>query len=99
MIFQAGIENNNEGRSIAWALEHPGCYAYGVKGDGALSNLEGALNKYAGWILRHEPNTWLNFAEHDIELVVNGSWDVYFINDDLNRVTEADVHVEYSLCC
>lgn len=90
MIFQAGIENNNEGRSIAWALEHPGCFAYGVKGEAALSNLEGALNKYAGWILRHEPNTWLNFAEHDIELVVNGSWDVYFINDDLDRVTEAD---------
>ena len=36
MIFQAGIENNNEGRSIAWALEHPGCFAYGVNADGAL---------------------------------------------------------------
>ena len=23
MIFQVGIENNNEGRSIAWALERP----------------------------------------------------------------------------
>ena len=90
MIFQVGIENNNEGRSIAWALEHPGCFAYGIKGEAAASNLEGALNKYAGWILRHERNTWLNFAEQDIELVINGTWDVYFINDTLDLTSEAD---------
>ncbi len=30
MISLIGIGNNNEGfRSIAWALEHPGCFAYG----------------------------------------------------------------------
>ncbi len=90
MIFQAGIENNSEGRSIAWALEHPGCYAYGMKADAALSNLEGALNKYAGWILHHTPNTWLNFTDQDIQLVVNGVWDVYFINDDFEKITETD---------
>ena len=90
MIFQVGIENNNEGRSIAWALEHPGCFAYGMKGGAAVSNLEGALNKYAGWILHHEPNTWLNFAESEIEIVVNGIWDVYYINDSLDKATEAD---------
>jgi hypothetical protein len=90
MIFQVGIENNNEGRSIAWALDHPGCFAYGMKGAAAVTNLEGALNKYAGWILRHDPHTWLNFTESDIEFVINGTWDVYFINDDLDKVTEAD---------
>jgi uncharacterized damage-inducible protein DinB len=90
VIFQVGIENNYEGRSIAWALEHPGCFAYGIKGEAAVSNLEGALNKYAGWILRHEPNTWLNFTEEDIEIVVNGTWDVYFIDDDLDKASEAD---------
>ena len=90
MIFQVGIENNYEGRTIAWALEHPGCFAYGIKGEAAVTNLEGALNKYSGWILRHEPTAWLSFAEHDIEIVVNGIWDVYFINDDLDKTTEAD---------
>ncbi len=90
MIFQVGIENNNEGRSIAWALEHPGCFAYGMRGEAAATNLEGALNKYAGWILRHERNTWLNFAESEIEIVVNGTWDVYFINDNLDKTSEAD---------
>jgi hypothetical protein len=90
MIFQVGIENNNEGRSIAWALEHPGCYAYGMKATAAINNLEGALDRYAGWILHHEPNTWLSFAENEIEIDVNGSWDVYFINDDFDKATEVD---------
>ncbi len=90
MIFQAGIENNNEGRSIAWALEHPGCFAYGIKGETAVSNLEGALNKYAGWILRHEPKTWLNFSENEIEITVNGTWEVYYINDDFDKAGEAE---------
>ncbi|HTX92661.1 MAG TPA: DinB family protein [Anaerolineales bacterium] len=90
MIFQVGIENNNEGRSIAWALEHPGCFAYGTNADGALLNLESALSKYAGWILRHETNSWLNFADSEIELNVNGSWEVYYINDNLDKTSETD---------
>jgi hypothetical protein len=90
MIFQAGVENNNEGRSIAWALEHPGCFAYGVNADGALLNLETALSRYAGWILHHDTRTWLSFADSEIEMEVNGVWDVYYINDDLDKVSEAD---------
>jgi len=54
MIFQAGLRIINEGRSIAWAPEHPGCFAYGVNADGALLNLETALSRYASWILHHE---------------------------------------------
>jgi hypothetical protein len=90
MIFQAGIENNNEGRTIAWALEHPGCFAYGVNADGALLNLETALSRYAGWILHHDTRTWLSFADSEIEIEVNGVWNVYYINDDLDKASEAD---------
>jgi hypothetical protein len=90
MKFQVGIDNNNEGRSIAWALEHPGCFAYGINAEGAALNLESALMKYAGWILRHESNSWLSFAENEIELVINGTWDVYYISDDFDKVSEAD---------
>jgi hypothetical protein len=90
MFFQVGVENNNEGRSIAWALEHPGCFAYGTNADGAILNLESALSKYAGWILRHETNTWLSFSDDEIETVINGTWEVYYINDTLDKSTEAD---------
>jgi hypothetical protein len=90
MIFQVGVENNNEGRSIAWALEHPGCFAYGVRGETAVSNLQMAIDKYAGWILRHERNSWLTFAEGDIETVINGIWDDYFVNEEMDKTAEAD---------
>jgi hypothetical protein len=90
MIFQAGVENNNEGRSIAWALEHPGCYAYGINAEGSLLNLETALSRYAGWILHHDTRTWLSFSDSEIEIVVNGVWDVYYITDDLDKASEVD---------
>jgi DinB superfamily len=90
MIFQVGVENNFEGRSIAWALEHPGCFAYGTNAEGAALNLESALSKYAGWILRHDTRTWLSFSDDEIETVINGTWDVYYINDELDLATEAD---------
>jgi hypothetical protein len=90
MIFQVGIENNVEGRSLAWALEHPGCFAYGGNGEGARLNLESALSKYAGWILHHDTHTWLTFSDTEIETVVNGTWDVYYVNDDLDKASEMD---------
>ena len=90
MIFRAGIENNVEGRSMGWALEHPGCFSYGTNADAALLNLELSLEQYATWILKHEPQTWLSFSPDDIEIEVDGTWDVYFINDDMDKVAEGD---------
>ena len=88
MDFRAGLENNNEGRSIAWALEHPGCFTYGMTADSALSNLRSAIYEYADWILNHEPHTWLSFDGDEIEIIVDGYWDVYYINDSLEKVNE-----------
>jgi len=92
MIFRVGIENNNEGRSIAWALEHPGCFAYGSNAKVAEGSLRGAIQVYATWILKHEPNTWLNFEE--IETRVEETWNVYLINDDFDRVEKDGYSVE-----
>jgi predicted RNase H-like HicB family nuclease/uncharacterized damage-inducible protein DinB len=83
MKFRVGIENNNEGRSIAWAVEHPGCYAYGEDADHALANLPEAIQVYAKWIGRHE-TSWVEVDK--IELVIDDRWDVYFVNDALERV-------------
>lgn len=89
MIYQAGIENNNEGRSIAWALEHPGCYAYGMNGKAAALNLESAIDKYARWIAKHGHDAWLDLSGNDTEIVINGTWEVYFIDDNLDPAPEA----------
>jgi len=92
MIFRVGIENNNEGRSIAWALEHPGCFAYGKDANAASANLEVAIQAYATWILKHEPRTWLNFEEAEIH--VEETWEVYLINDDFDQVKKDGYSVE-----
>lgn len=92
MIFRVGIENNNEGRSIAWALEHPGCFAYGKDANAASANLEVAIQAYATWILKHEPRTWLNFEE--VEIHVEETREVYLINDDFDQVEKDGYSVD-----
>ncbi|OGN72252.1 MAG: hypothetical protein A2X25_00895 [Chloroflexi bacterium GWB2_49_20] len=92
MIFRVGIENNNDGRSIAWALEHPGCFAYGGNASSACVNLEKAIQVYATWILKHEANTWLNFEE--VEIHPEETWDVYFIDDNLDKIEGDGYSVE-----
>ena len=77
MLLRVGLENNNDDRSIAWALEHPGCYAYGRDGGEAQSNLPQAVRDYAGWIARHGAS-WL--AADLVEMDVEETFDVYFLD-------------------
>jgi predicted RNase H-like HicB family nuclease len=87
MKFRVGIENNNEGRSVAWAVEHPGCYAYGKDADHALANLPEVILTYAEWIGQHE-TPWL--AADEIELMIDDEWDVYYVNNALERVSSGE---------
>lgn len=47
MIFRIGIENNNDGRSIAWVLEHPGLFAYGENSEAAQKSFPQAARAMA----------------------------------------------------
>ena len=89
MIFRIGLENNNEGiRSIAWALELPGCFACGADGDSAL---DGPFRRTArlpeAWIAKHESTPWLNIDT--IELHVEDTWTDYNINAAFDRDEKA----------
>ncbi len=44
MLLRVGIENNNDGRTIAWALEHPGCFAYGQDAAEAQATMTAAAS-------------------------------------------------------
>ncbi len=57
MIFRVGIENSNDGRSIAWALEYPACFAYGPDSRAVEENFRPARD-YARWIACHG-SSWL----------------------------------------
>lgn len=75
MIYRLGLENNNDDRTIAWALEHPGCFAYGSDADEAMRNFPQAAHDYAAWIAHHG-DSWL---DDEVEVVVEETFDVYFI--------------------
>lgn len=87
MVFRIGLENNYEGRSLAWALEHPGCFAYGEDGEAALANMPQALEAYTGWIADHHcGESWLHLGE--MELRVDDTWQVYDIGEDFELVDQ-----------
>ena len=52
-MFQIGLENNAEGRSQAWVLGHPGCFAYGVDGSAAIDAVPRRSRIIADWIAAH----------------------------------------------
>jgi len=83
MLFRIGIENNNDDRSIAWALEHPGCFSYGRNSREAQENFPQAALGYAAWIAAHG-GSWLE--KNSIEVRVEETFDAYFVNNAFERV-------------
>ena len=89
MIFHIGLENNNEGiRFQAWALEYPGCFAYGKDEKEVLSNLPAAIRSYAQWVAQRE-SSWMVDATK-IELKVEDIFTAYCINEAFERVGKSD---------
>jgi hypothetical protein len=93
MRFRVGIENNNEGiRSIAWVLDHPGCFAYGGDEQEALANAFIAIREYAKWIDKHE-KSWVPL-DAEIEIHAEQIWIDYTINEEFDRVEKDGYDVE-----
>lgn len=70
MQIRIGLENNFEGRSLAWALDYPGCFANGTDGAEALLRVPQAVLAYADWLAAHTPQSWLaDLADFDVRLV------------------------------
>jgi uncharacterized damage-inducible protein DinB len=86
MKILIGLENNIEGRSLAWALELPGCFAYGPDGPGAIIAMGQAVPAYAAWIAMHTEAPWFNPPNIDIRLVE--TFQDFFVDEALNRFEE-----------
>lgn len=88
MIFRIGLENNNDGfRTIAWALEHPGCFAYGDNADQAITNLPDAIFDYATWAQVRGAD-WLDVSQ--IELAIDETFECYPIDEKTFERVEKD---------
>jgi hypothetical protein len=79
MRVAIGLELNNEGRALAWALDYPGCFAYGQDGPEATIALARALVDYESWIERHAGTGWLALGDFDLRIV--DTWQVYTIDE------------------
>jgi hypothetical protein len=80
-MFKVGLENNTEGRSQAWVLGHPGCFAYGKDGPAALEAVPAAIDGYRKWIAAHTSHSWLDTESGsgcDYEL--DETWGCYSID-------------------
>ena len=83
MRIKIGVENGVEGRSLAWALDYPGCFAYGTEGSEAIIRIPGALLRYKDWVDSHLPDSWMkNLGDFDIHL--EQSYQVETINQDFD---------------
>ncbi len=74
---------------MAWALEYPGCFAYGVDSSAAIVNIATAFLIYKGWIGRHAPTSWLADVR-DVDVRLSEVFEAYEINSDFEVVAHGD---------
>ncbi|MBA4384762.1 MAG: hypothetical protein C0410_08500 [Anaerolinea sp.] len=70
MQVKIGSENGFVEKSIAWAFDHPGCFAYGSDDKEAILRMPQALVAYQEWIGKHSESSWLSdLGDFDIRLI------------------------------
>ena len=92
MQIKIGLENGFEGRSLAWALDHPGCFAYGSDGPAAVVNIATAFLLYKSWIGQHTPDSWLADVQ-DVHVRLVETWEVYEINADYETLPQGEISI------
>lgn len=86
MQIRVGLENNIEGRSLAWVLDHPGCFAYGSDGTEAILRVPQALITYREWIGEKTGHSWLSDLE-DFDIALTEVFECYKVSSG-NREIE-----------
>ena len=100
-MFYVGLENGAEGRSQAWVLGHPGCFAYGMDGSEAMAAVPQAIRDYRQWIAAHTSESWLAATDSErserserseqseqSEYHLEETWECYSINSDYELVQD-----------
>ncbi len=86
MQIRVGLENNIEGRTLAWPLDYPGCFAYGLDETEALIRLPRALLTHEIWIKDHTEDPWVDF--NDLDLRVVERYETFRIGEDYRPAPE-----------
>lgn len=92
MQLNVGLENGADGRPLAWALDFPGCFAYGADGSEAVINMASAFVAFKSWVASHTRESWLTDI-HDVDVRLTEVWEVYNIDADYNLTPDGDYEV------
>jgi len=87
MQIRIGLENNVEGRSLAWVLDYPGCFEYGADEAEALIRLPRAMIEYEKWIKDHTSEPWVDFTNMDMRVIER--FETFRISADFRPVPAA----------
>ncbi|MFZ3069904.1 MAG: hypothetical protein WA110_02110 [Anaerolineaceae bacterium] len=75
MLIRIGLEHGVEGRTLAWALDFPGCFAYGLDDAEVLIRIAHNLVKHEVWVNLHTDTPWFVLEELDFRTVE--VWDTF----------------------
>lgn len=92
MQLLAGLETCMDGRPLAWALEYPGCYAFGSDNTAAVENLAGAFRSYCQWIKQRCAHSWLA-EDAQIQVQLCEVFEGYQINEAYERIPSGGYEV------
>lgn len=103
MQIRIGLENEIEGRSLAWVLDFPGCFAYGKDGTEAILRTPQALLAFREWMGERTANSWIeDLGDFDIALTeifecytIKNEKEDYevnaWFNDDIRTLSSVEV--------
>lgn len=102
MLIRVGMEENPGILYTAWALDFPGCFAYGKDEAEALLNLPRELLEFDYWVRLHTAEPWFELDGMDFH--VDETFTVFriqhkgheyevnaFFQDDLRPLTSAEI--------
>jgi hypothetical protein len=95
---------------LAWALDFPGCFAYGQSDADVMMNFARNLLAYEAWINLHADQPWFNLITLDFRIVevykpenssrlAGSSKPVAFFEDDRRALTRDEVRQALAVYC
>ena len=92
MLIRVAVENNIEGRSMASALDFPGCFAYGSEETEALIRMPQAVIAFKTWLDGYTTNSWLKeLTDFDVRLVE--TFKAYNVDDSFQPDENGEIEV------
>jgi len=86
MKIRIGLEKYPAGRILGYALDFPGCFAYGGDDAEVLLRLPRELLKYEVWIKDHTDASWVELDS--LDFAVEEVFNVHYMDKDLRPALE-----------